>query len=257
MGREGSKPTRGAVDSGSMKAINVESYSRLVVLTGAGISVASGLRPYRGPGGIWNEIDVMQVASATAMRARPEEVWRFFAEARRAISQAQPNPAHLALTRLQERLGTDRMKVVTQNIDGLHQRAGTREVVELHGTLARSRCSDEACQLPAFDDLTGTEACPPCPRCGRPLRADVVLFEEPIPVDAEWQVKRALHGCDLFVAIGTSGTVWPASSFVRSAAYEGARTVLINLEPMQPRDPAFAEEYLGPAEELVPELLGV
>jgi len=238
-----------------MRPIDLAAYSRIVVLTGAGVSVASGLRPYRGPGGLWEEIEVMEVASARAMRERPQRVWRFFAEARRAVSLARPNPTHLALARAQQRLGTGRLTVITQNIDSLHQRAGTQAVIELHGTLARSRCSDPECSLPAFDDQNVSDECPSCPRCGHPLRADVVLFDEPIPVDPEWQTKHALRGCNLFLAIGTSGTVSPASNFVRSAAYEGARTILINLEPMRPANPAFSEEYIGPAEELVPRLL--
>lgn len=120
----------------------------------------------------------------------------------------------------------------------------------------RTRCSNNACELEAYeDDSPHTEGVPTCPRCNAILRPDVVMFEEMIPAHAEWTVKKALRECDLFLAIGTSGTVSPASNFVRSAEFGRARTVLVNLEPMRPRHPAFDEEYLGRAEELLPVLL--
>jgi NAD-dependent deacetylase len=187
-----------------MQAVDWSSYKHVVVLTGAGVSVASGLRPYRGVGGLWEEIDVLAVADAGAVKERPAEVWHFFAEARQAVRSAAPNPAHQALARLEQRLtGGASFTLITQNVDGLHQRAGNRNVVEIHGSLARTRCSDPGCSL-----------------------------------------------------VGTSGTVSPASNFVRSAEYVGARTILVNLEPMLQPNPAFQEELLGKAEELLPKLVG-
>lgn len=224
------------------------------MLTGAGISAASGLRPYRGPGGLWSEIDVDDVVTAAALARDPRRVWSFFAGARRSIAAARPNPAHLALAQLESRLAPGQsLTIVTQNIDGLHQRAGSRNVVELHGTLARIRCT--ACDAPPVAD-TGANECPDCPRCGAPMRPDVVLFDEPLPVDAEWHSKRALRDCDLFLAIGTSGTVTPAANFVRSARYAGARTIVLNLEPMSPPNPEFDEQILGRAELVLPALIG-
>jgi NAD-dependent deacetylase len=147
---------------------------------------------------------------------------------------------------------------VTQNVDSLHQRAGSRQVVELHGNIAITRCSREQCDLPRFvDHEAHSDRVPCCPKCGGVLRPDVVLFGEAIPALASWHVKRALRDCDLFIAIGTSGLVTPAADYVRSAEYAGARTILVNLEKQLRRNPAFQEEYFGKAEEILPALLGV
>jgi len=230
-------------------------WRRVVVLTGAGASVASGLRPYRGPGGLWEEDPALK-AMATA-GASPADLWRLWGALRGEVALASPNEAHRALARFEARITGDGgvFSLITQNVDGLHQRAGSRAVIELHGALRRSRCS--ACDLPPFDDETPHLTPPPCPRCGAPLRPAVVLFDEPLGADEEVGAKRALRGCDLFLAIGTSGSVWPASSFVRSAAYEGARTAYVNLTPLTPPAPDFDEVHLGRAESLLPALLGV
>lgn len=225
-------------------------YKNIVVLTGAGISAASGLRPYRGPGGLWSEIDPDGVVTAAALERDPARVWAFFAEARLQIEAAAPNAAHVALARLARQRGPGQsLVVITQNVDGLHQRAGSPEVIELHGSLRRGRCTRAGCGLVAEAGLAD------CARCGAPMRPDVVLFDEAIPAEAEWHSKRALRDCDLFVAVGTSGTVTPAASFVRSAEYAGARTILINLEAMTPKNPYFQEEVLGRAEEVLPALV--
>jgi len=232
-------------------------HRRIVVLTGAGVSVASGLRPYRGPGGLWAEAaGAATAATARAVQGDPAAVWRLFGELRRQARAAAPNAAHLALADWQRRClsGGRELVILTQNIDGLHQRAGSPDVVELHGSAFRTRCT--SCKIAPFpDEAPHPGAVPACPACGAPLRPDVVLFDEPLPVEAERRAKNALRSCDLFVAVGTSGTVSPASSFVRAAEYAGAHTVLVNLEPMQPRDPAFLEERIGPAEVLLPQLL--
>lgn len=236
--------------------IDLSSYRRMVVLTGAGISAASGLPTYRGAGGLWNEIDVENHATAAAVKSNPARVWEFFAEIRAQLVGALPNAGHLALARAEQRLRPDqRMTVLTQNVDGLHTLAGSKHVVELHGSLRRSRCTRcyyERVENPA----AASRSCPPCPSCGAPLRPSVVLFDEMLPSDAEWEAKKALRDCDLFLAVGTSGTVAPASNFVRSAQYAGARTVYLNLEPMTPRNAAFREVHIGRAEELLPRLFG-
>jgi NAD-dependent deacetylase len=229
--------------------IDLRAYRRIVVLTGAGISVASGLRPYRGPGGLWNEHpELLEQTTAAAFARDPMSIWRTFGAMRSTVDAAQPNPAHVALARAE-------LTVITQNIDGLHQRAGSRRVIELHGNIMRTRCSSDACELPSFEDHEQPAELPRCPRCGGALRPDVVLFDEPIPARPGWDARQALRGCDLFMAIGTSGSVSPAANFVRSAEYEGARTVFINLEPLDPPNPMFHETYLGCAEELLPTLL--
>lgn len=229
---------------------------RIVVLTGAGISVASGLPTYRGVGGLWTTSpELASQAAAAPARDDPTTTWRNFASLRRAVQAAEPNAAHLALAELERSLPTDAtLTIITQNVDGLHARAGSRRVLELHGSLLRSRCSDVACSLEPFEDLRDPSEAPPCPRCGAPLRPDLVLFDEPLPARAEWESKRALRECDLFVAVGTSGTVSPAANFVRAAAYVGAYTLLINREPA-PDDAGFDEQRIGLAEALLPALL--
>lgn len=241
-----------------MKPLGLDRYRHVVVLTGAGVSVASGLRPYRGPGGLWEEAGVADLATPAALVARPAEVWKLFGAVRAEARAAAPNAAHFALAEAERRVAAagDELTLITQNIDGLHQRAGSENVIELHGSAFRTRCSAEPCDLAPFADDDPHPGSPPqCPRCGSVLRPDVVLFEEAIPGGAEWRAKRALRDVDLFLAAGTSGTVSPASNFVRAAELARARTVLVNLEPMNPRNPAYDEEYLGRAEELLPILL--
>jgi len=232
-------------------------YGNIVILTGAGVSAGSGLQTYRGPDGVWEKHNVEEYGHAQTMIERPEKTWQLFGGLRAKLRAAEPNAAHLALARLEARLRPDqKFLLVTQNVDGLHQRAGSRNVVELHGNLSLTRCSDDSCGLePFLDEEAHDDHVPACPRCSSVLRPHIVLFGEPIPLDAAWAVKLALRDCDLFLAIGTSGVVSPAANFVRSAEYAGARTVYVNLEPMSPPNPAFKEVFLGKAEELLPELL--
>jgi NAD-dependent deacetylase len=237
--------------------IDWSEYRQIVVLTGAGVSAASGLPTYRGVGGVWDTADVEVHATAAALERDPIRVWEFFAQLRSNVSLAKPNAAHTALAEFESRLlSHQRLTLLTQNVDGLHVAAGSRRVVELHGSLHRSRCT--GCAF-ARSEQTGpsTSSHFECPGCGAPMRPDVVLFGETLPVDAEWEAKKALRDCDLFMAIGTSGTVSPAASFVRSAEYAGARTIYVNLEPMSPHNPAFKEVCLGRAEEVLARLLGV
>ncbi|MBO6934197.1 MAG: NAD-dependent deacylase [Deltaproteobacteria bacterium] len=238
-----------------MGSLHLASYSNVAVLTGAGISVASGLKPYRGPGGLWTEGGDVQAATAEGFAADPGATWRLMGPLREQAAAAAPNAAHVALAEAEQR-ATGSFLVVTQNVDGLHQRAGSENVVEVHGSIFRTRCSNTDCDRPTERDERYAGGLPTCDRCRAPLRPDVVLFGDAIDVDAEWTIKKALRDCDLFIAIGTSGTVSPASNYVRSAKYVGARTVLVNLEPMSPANPYFDEERLGPAEELVPQLFG-
>lgn len=226
--------------------LRLDRNQRVVVLTGAGVSVASGLKPYRGPGGAWTDEEALALADAKAWAERPDDVWRMFSAWRAVVARALPNPAHRALAAFP-------CTILTQNVDGLHQRAGSKDVVELHGRLRRTRCT--RCALPPFDDDAAHDATPACPACGAPLRPDVVLFDEPLPVDAERRAKHALRDCEVFLAVGTSGTVWPASSFVRAAKSAGARTIWLNVE--EPDNPAFDDVVIGPAEETLPRLLGV
>lgn len=238
--------------------INLQDFSRIVVLTGAGISVASGLSTYRGPSGLWTQDGALSYATAEAIQSDPEGVWRFFSERRQGIGRAQPNPAHLALAAAERLLKPgSSLTLITQNVDGLHRLAGSANVIELHGSLWSTRCSANDCDFRRDEDLTRIDPeCPTCPTCGAWLRPDVVLFQEPLPVAAEHIAKRSLRDCDLFLAIGTSGTVSPASRFVRSARFAGARTLYLNIEPLPEDHRLFHQQFIGPAEEILPVLLG-
>jgi NAD-dependent SIR2 family protein deacetylase len=237
--------------------IEIADFARVTFLTGAGISVASGIPPFRGPGGIWNEVDIRRWATAEAMDRDPAECWRAHRELARLAAAARPNEAHAAIARLEAERGSERVAVLTQNVDALHGRAGSRRVVELHGSLARVRCAAE-CGAPA-EPAPPAEASlpepPSCARCGRPLRHDIVLFEEALPVEAVQEARRALVACDLFIAVGTSGIVWPAAGFAEVARVAGARTVLVNLEPHPASDETFTDVILGKAEEVLPSIL--
>ncbi|WP_413450435.1 NAD-dependent deacylase [Georgenia phoenicis] len=220
---------------------------RVVVLTGAGISAESGVLTFRDSGGLWEGHDVEDVATPEGFARDPELVQRFYDARRRAVAGVEPNPAHRALVTLEEALGED-LLVVTQNVDDLHERAGSRRVVHMHGELRRALC--QACgSRPEWEaDLVDL---PPCPVCGRrALRPDVVWFGE-VPYELE-RIDRAVRACELFVAVGTSGAVYPAAGYVALAASSGARTLELNLEPSEVSR-YFDEVRTGPAAQLVPQ----
>jgi NAD-dependent deacetylase len=241
--------------------LSIEQYRGIVLLTGAGLSAASGVPTFRGADGLWRDEEAVWVSDAANLPASLPRLWKFYGPLREKAAEVQPNAAHTAIAQLQEKWGDSRsITLITQNVDELHQRAGSPDVVELHGSLMKSRCTD-ACS-PAFADhdahhdaIARGEA-PPCPHCGAPSRPDFILFNEMLPVEALHRSRAALRNCDLFIAVGTSGTVSPASEFVAGAAMSGARTILVNLDPMTPRNPYFKEEILGRAEEVLPALFG-
>ncbi|MEI7893473.1 MAG: NAD-dependent deacylase [Myxococcales bacterium] len=242
-----------------MEPILSNSTERLAVLTGAGVSVASGIRPFRGPGGLWNDEDIESWATARAIERDPVGCWRAHRGLAKGMGQAKPNAAHVALASLEARIGSERLTVITQNIDGLHSRAGSSNVVEIHGSfhsLRCTRCSVSGIAAPPADE--DHEEPPHCTRCGAPLRYDVVLFGEMLPERATLRAYAALLGCDVFLVVGTSGVVYPAAGFAAEAKQAGARTILVNLESDgDTRDTgAFDEVILGRAEELLPGLLG-
>jgi len=217
------------------------------VLTGAGISVASGLSPFRGPGGIWNDIDVEQVVTAEAWERNPSRVREFLDAMRQQARAASPNEAHLALARAEaRRTQAARFDLVTQNIDGLHKRAGSQNVHEIHGSLEVDRCDRCHHQFPH-----GADFC----ECGTPLRPHVVLFGEMLPQDAVRATHSALQSAEYFIAVGTSGVVWPAANFVLLARSSGAHCINVNVEKSS--NPAFHDELVGPAEQILGQLLVV
>jgi NAD-dependent deacetylase len=239
--------------------IDLAKYRNIVVLTGAGISAGSGLQTYRGPDGVWEKHNVEEYGHADTLRTNPQKTWELFGGMRIPINIAKPNPAHYALAKIEANLSSNQnFLLITQNVDGLHQKAGSKNVIEIHGNLNMTKCTNESCELEPFADTEPqTDSLPKCPKCNSLLRPDIVLFGEPLPTLASWQITRWLRSVDLFLAIGTSGTVYPASNYVSSAKYVGARTVLINLEKMNPPNPAFEDEYIGKAEEVLPKLFNM
>jgi NAD-dependent deacetylase len=219
---------------------------KIVVLTGAGISAESGVPTFRDADGLWEGHRVEDVATPEAYDAQPSAVHRFYDARRAALAAVEPNPAHHALARLEERLGDD-LLVVTQNIDDLHERAGLTRVWHMHGELLSALCRGCRRRTPWTGDLGDY---PPCPHCGvSELRPDVVWFGE-IPYGMD-QIPIALASADLFVSIGTSGAVYPAAGFVQYAALHGARTLELNLQPSEGTH-HFDEARHGRAGELVP-----
>ena len=252
-----------------MQPIQTQNYRNIVVLTGAGVSQASGIPTFRGPEGQISDA-YMRVADGRNVATLLPEMWATHGAARGRLIKVAPNPSHVTLANWEDKWrqnNADReITVVTQNVDGLHQLAGSRNVIEIHGSLRRSRCTDDNCDSQPFvnswvpsEEFVANptwEGVPRCPICDAYLRPDITLFNEALPIDELHRVKRALRDCDLFLAIGTSGVVSPASEFVRGAAYNQARTIMVNLTPMETPNPYFSEEYLGRAEEVLPKLLG-
>jgi NAD-dependent deacetylase len=224
----------------------------IFVLTGAGISAESGLGTFRDKKGegIWAKFDPMKLATPEAFARDPEAVLAFYDLRRRNLLNAKPNAAHFALAKLEgalaERGGS--LTLVTQNIDDLHERAGSKRVMHMHGELLKFRCGRCDAVRHWLDDLTVAHVCPDCGRAGA-LRPHVVWFGEmPLAMD---DIDRALRKAKLFVAIGTSGAVYPAAGFVAEARAHGVRTCEINLEAADNAD-WFDEQRLGPASATVP-----
>lgn len=223
-------------------------YESIVVLTGAGLSAESGISTFRDKDGIWARYDWRDVASPEGFARNPRLVHHFYNDRRRANRDVQPNAAHLALAKLeQEYPGT--VLIVTQNIDPLHGMAGSRRLIHMHGELLKALCQHCNCRLDwGLDDITLETACPNCGKVGG-IRPDVVWFGE-MPYEME-RICDELQACDLFVSIGTSGTVYPAASFVSAARESGAHTVELNLEPSEGAS-LFHEAIQGKATEIVP-----
>ncbi len=222
----------------------------IVVLTGAGVSAESGIDTFRSAGGLWEQHRVEDVATPEAFAREPDLVLRFYDMRRAAIQTKEPNAAHFALAELDSRWPGD-LLIVTQNVDDLHERAGARRVLHMHGTHLNAWCTACDARSPWRDTLVDR---PPCPVCGAAaLRPDVVWFGE-MPYEMD-RIFGALRDADLFVSIGTSGAVYPAAGFVRNARELGVRTLELNLERSQ-GSRWFDETRLGPATELVPAWAG-
>lgn len=220
---------------------------RLVILTGAGISAESGLGTFRDKDGIWTRYDLTEVATPQGFARDPSKVLGFY-NARRANSRAAvPNAAHLALARLERDWPGDFL-IITQNVDDLHERAGSRAVLHMHGSLESALCPACATRWPASAEMRVTDRCPSCAHI--PVRPDIVWFDEyPYHMEEIWQ---ALRAADLFVAIGTSGTVFPAAAFAQDAARYGAHCLELNAEASAVASD-FHELRLGSATSVVPD----
>lgn len=233
-------------------AANEVKKPRIVVLTGAGISAESGIRTFRSSDGLWEEHRVEDVATPEGYQRDPRLVQAFYNERRRQLQlpDIAPNPAHLALVDLENALG-DNFLLVTQNIDNLHERAGNRRIVHMHGELLKARCCRSGQVFDWRGDLPVDERCHCC-QIPAPLRPHIVWFGE-MPLEMD-RIYHALAQADYFIAIGTSGHVYPAAGFVHEARLHGARTVELNLEPSQVEN-QFDEKIYGPAGRVVPEFV--
>jgi NAD-dependent deacetylase len=242
-------------------SLGIDADTTLMVLTGAGVSAESGLPTFRDANGLWEKHAVEQVASPEGFRADPALVWRFYSQRRAAAKDCQPNAGHRAIAEVEKRLGP-RFLLVTQNVDGLHARAGSTRIIELHGNLFTSRCS--SCDRPPFvDERLYEDALPECERCrarGRHalLRPHIVWFGEALFPESMERIDTFLRGAAetrlVFLAVGTSGVVYPAAGLVQLARHHKAETWLLNAERAE-NAAAFDHFVQGRSAELLPELL--
>lgn len=225
--------------------------TKLVALTGAGVSQESGLRTFRdAQTGLWAQYKPEDLASPQAFRRDPKLIWDWYAWRREAVKGVRPNAGHYALVDIEIRI--PEFVLITQNVDGLHRMAGSRNVLELHGNIQRVRCSD--CYT--FAEVWGddTESVPQCSVCGGLLRPDVVWFGEALPRDQLEAAAEAARTCEVFFSIGTSGVVQPAASLAHAARNRGAVVVEVNAEPT-PLTSKASYFFQGKSGEILPELV--
>jgi NAD-dependent deacetylase len=224
---------------------------RVTVLTGAGVSAESDVPTFRdAPGGLWASFKPEELATPEAFRQNPKRVWDWYEWRRQRIHTVHPNPGHDALAEMEKRV--PEFTLVTQNVDGLHQRAGSRRVIELHGNITRTKCFDDGQVVEKWED-TG-ESPPRCPRCGGLLRPDVVWFGEMLPPEAIEEAERASRSCDVFFSVGTSTLVYPAASLPFAALRAGATVAEVNPQPTPLTDEATFS-LSGPSGQVLPALL--
>lgn len=222
-------------------------YKNIVVLTGAGISAESGISTFRDSGGLWEKHDIQDIATPEGYRRNPELVLKFYNTRRSDLKAVEPNKAHYALTDL-EKAHDGSVLIVTQNVDNLHERAGSENLIHMHGELNKIRCVKCNTVFFTTDDIFLDSVCENCASKGS-LRPHIVWFGEmPFDMDA---ITGALSKCDLFISIGTSGAVYPAAGFVQYTNAAGAHTVELNLETSQGAS-SFKERIYGKATEVVP-----
>lgn len=221
--------------------------SLIVILTGAGISAESGVATFRDSDGIWSRYDYRDVATPEGFAANPTLVHQFYNDRRAQMQSVEPNAAHFALARLEQEFDGE-VLTITQNIDDLHERAGTKNLIHMHGELGKALCTRCRSRLNWKEPLSMFDHCPTCGHTGC-LRPDVVWFgESPYHMDI---IEEALKRASMYISIGTSGSVYPAAVFVEEAATMGAYTVELNLEPSEISH-QFNRTIKGPATEVVP-----
>ena len=226
-------------------------YRNIVILTGSGISAESGLKTFRGGGGLWEGHRVEDVATPEAYERDPKMVQNFYNMRRQQLKTAEPNAAHKALAELENKWNGDFL-LVTQNVDDLHERGGSKKILHMHGELKKARCTNTEQVFDWETDIEENTNCPCCKKSGT-LRPHIVWFGE-MPLDMDL-IYSKLHDCDLFISIGTSGVVYPAAGFVQEVRMRGqAHTVEINLEPSAGYS-IFEETIYGPATKTVPEFV--
>ncbi len=223
--------------------------SKIVILTGAGISAESGIQTFRDAGGLWNSYSIEQMATPQGFFSNPPLVWQFYLMRRKEILEAQPNAAHRALKELEDFVSPESFTLVTQNIDGLHRRAGSRSLTEIHGSLFRDKCTK--CDYKINTSEIYAEVPPSCPKCGAMLRPDVVWFGESLNSSELQRAFLKLSIADLFIAVGTSGVVYPVSLFVYETK---AYSIYVGMEEPENAD-GFNELRLGKAGTETPKLV--
>ncbi len=228
------------------------SASSVMALTGAGISAESGVPTFRDPGGLWDKFKPEELANVDAFLENPVLVQTWYGHRRRIIEEVAPNPGHLALAELESLL--PEVSVITQNVDGLHQEAGSTNVAELHGNLRRAYCVD--CETPAGEDALSPEAenVAMCRECGGLIRPDVVWFGEMLPMDQVRRAENAVQKADVCLSIGTSAIVYPAAGIPQQARANGAYVAEINVEPSAIAD-QIDETIIGKAGEVLPAIV--
>jgi len=240
--------------------IPISTSDRVFILSGAGISAESGLATFRDSDGLWSGHRVEDVATPEAWAANPELVWRFYSQRRHDATAAEPNPAHRALAELESAIG-DRFFLCTQNVDDLHERAGSKRMIHMHGQLFESRCEDD-CGKPPFADseqYPSLAAIPSC-SCGARIRPHIVWFGE-IPLEMD-RIQQEIDRCTVMIVVGTSGAVYPAANFARWANQRNrhgqteVRTIYVGPEPPL-NSAAFSQIVIGKAGETLPGLFHV
>jgi NAD-dependent deacetylase len=224
---------------------------QIVAFTGAGVSAESQVPTFRGADGLWRNYSPEKLATAEAFFANPRLVWEWYDWLRGLIRAAQPNPGHLALAEFERRF-PHRFTLVTQNMDGLHERAGSKDVIKLHGDIWLLRCTQ--CGREERNEQAPLDHLPPLCRCGGVLRPGIVWFGETLPTDQWERASVAARQADVFLVIGTSATVYPAAGLVEVARQSGARIAIINPDPT-PADELAEWILRGPAGDLLPRLL--